>query len=229
MNKRTDYEMILVKGGKFMMGSKDPEAFKDEQPIHEVELTDFYMGKYPVTNEEYAHFIKVTGYREPKYWGDRNFNQSNQPVVGVSWGDAKAFAAWAGMELPTEARWEYAARSGGEDQKYAGGDDVDKVAWYYSNSINKTHAVGEKEPNGLGLYDMSGNVYEWCEDVYDRDAYEEHNSHNPVIITGGTSQVVRGGGWGDIPKHMRAAFRFGYVPDYCNYDLGFRLCLSQVR
>jgi formylglycine-generating enzyme required for sulfatase activity len=225
----SEYELVFIKGGSFMMGSKDPEARDNEEPIHEVTLSNFYMGRYPVTNEEYARFIKATNYNEPKYWGDRKYNQPRQPVVGVTWEDTKAFARWAGLQLPSEAQWEYAARSGGKDQKYAGGDDIDKVAWYRGNSEGRLHVVGEKAPNDLGLYDMSGNVWEWCEDVYDERAYEKHELNNPVITSGRTYRVIRGGGWLNIPGDVRAAYRYRISADYRNLSLGFRLCLSQVR
>jgi formylglycine-generating enzyme required for sulfatase activity len=219
----SEYELVLVKGGSFMMGSNDSDAYNNEQPVHEVILFDFYMGRYPVTNEEYALFIKATGHREPEYWGDRKFNQPRQPVVGVSWDDAQAFAAWAGLQLPSEAQWEYAARSGGKDQKYAGGDDIDKVAWYEGNSGKRLHAVGEKAANDLGLYDMSGNVWEWCEDIYDKNAYKKHERTNPVIISGGVVRVLRGGSWFYFGRLCRSADRDAVRPADRDQSLGFRL------
>jgi formylglycine-generating enzyme required for sulfatase activity len=225
----SEYELVFIKGGGFMMGSEERESHDNERPVHEVILSDFYMGRYPVTNEEYARFIKATGHREPYYWGDRKYNQPRQPVVGVSWNDAKAFADWAGLQLPSEAQWEYAARSRGKDQKYSGGDDVDKVAWYRGNSEGRPHAVGEKAPNDLGLYDMSGNVWEWCEDVYDKRAYEKHERNNPVITSGITGRVFRGGSWSSIPWYVRTANRNRSWADNRYGYLGFRLCLSQVR
>ncbi|CCK80675.1 formylglycine-generating enzyme family protein [Desulfobacula toluolica] len=133
------------------------------------------------------------------------------------------------FKLPTEAQWEYAARSGGKDQTYAGGNDADAVAWYDANSGYKTHKVGTKASNGLGIFDMSGNVWEWCEDVYDKKAYSKHGRNNPAVTSGGVSRVCRGGGWCNDRGSVRAANRFGDSADYRNGDLGFRLCLPQVR
>ena len=219
--KPSGYELVFIKGGTFMMGSDDPEASDDEKPIHEVTLSDFYIGRYPVTNEEYARFIKATGYREPDYWGDRKYSQPRQPVGGVSWDDAKAFAKWAGLQLPSEAQWEYAARSGGKNQKYAGSNDIDKVAWYDKNSDDRLHAVGEKVANDIGLYDMSGNVREWCEDMY--RTYDKHNNNDPVVSTGGVRRVMRGGSWFFTAGCCRSAYRDWRHPALRFDFIGFRL------
>ena len=134
------------------------------------------------------------------------------------------------LSLPTEAQWEYAARSGGKDQKYAGGNDVDAVAWYGKNSGGKTHPVGTKASNDLGIYDMSGNVWEWCQDVYDEKAYEKHERNNPLITSGSTLlRVVRGGSWLNEPMFVRSAIHDGISADRRYSILGFRLCLSPVR
>ena len=130
-------------------------------PQHEVEVPGFYMGRYPVTNEEYGRFLADNGdASEPEYWGDRKFNQPNQPVVGVSWNDAQRYAQWAGLRLPTEAEWEYACRAGTTTRYYTGDSeaDLDRAGWYDGNSGGKLHPVGQKEPNAFGLYDMHGNV-----------------------------------------------------------------------
>ncbi len=150
-------------------------------------------------------------------------------MVEISWNGAKAFVKWLNTKrdgkfsLPTEAQWEYAARSGGKDQKYSGGDNVDKFAWYSSNSGKKTHNVGTKAPNGLGIYDMSGNVWEWCEDVYVADAYSKHSRNNPLILSGGSYRVNRGGSWSYSPGFVRCALRNWYSASFTFYDLGFRL------
>ncbi|TAN42490.1 MAG: formylglycine-generating enzyme family protein, partial [Nitrospirae bacterium] len=125
--------------------------------------------------------------------------------------------------LPTEAEWEYAARSGGKREKYAGGDDVDSVAWYTSNSGSKTHQVGTKAPNGLGIYDMSGNVWEWVQDIYSNKAYSSHSRNNPIYTESGSIRVLRGGSWSNIAENVRAANRFDNNPDLRNLYLGFRL------
>jgi formylglycine-generating enzyme required for sulfatase activity len=155
----------------------------------------------------------------------------DHPVEMVSWEDAKEFIRKLGSEnkgqykfrLPTEAEWEYACRSGGKPERYAGGSDVDSVAWLEKNSGSSTHPVGTKAPNGLGIYDMTGNVWEWCEDKYGRDAYGKHQRNNPIYKGGGSYRVLRGGGWGYSLGFVRCAVR-GYVPPSSRGgDMGFRL------
>jgi formylglycine-generating enzyme required for sulfatase activity len=223
----TEMEFVWVPSGCFMMGSDSKEAYENEKPVHEVCLDGFWIGKYEVTQGQWK---KIMG-NNPSWFKSGD----NYPVETVSWNDAKDFISKLNQQskkvfsLPTEAQWEYAARSGGKNQKYAGGDDIDKFAWYNSNSGNKTHAVGTKAPNDLGIYDMSGNVWEWCEDVYDEKAYEKHERNNPVITSGSSVRVFRGGSWLNFPRHVRAANRRRRTPDDRDNDLGFRLCLSQVR
>jgi formylglycine-generating enzyme required for sulfatase activity len=219
------YELVWIKGGAFMMGSSELD---DEKPVHEVTVPDFYMGRYPVTNEEYGRFIEATGYQEPIYWGQVSYNQRRQPVVGVGWNDAKSFAKWAELQLPSEAQWEYACRSGTTTRYYTGNseDDLDRAGWYAKNSGNKLHRVGEKEPNVFGLYDMHGNVWEWCEDHWhDNYAGAPGDGSARVDQKGGTGQVMRGGSWFGIAKLCRSACRYGGVPDFRDDDLGFRLVL----
>jgi formylglycine-generating enzyme required for sulfatase activity len=223
----TGMEFVWVPAGCFQMGSNSSEADSDEKPVHKVCLDGFWIGKYEVTQGQYK---KIMGnYPSDLKSGD------NYPVENVSWNDAKKFISKLNQQsgktffLPTEAQWEYAARSGGKDQKYSGGNDVDKGAWYGSNSGMETHAVGTKAPNGLGIYDMSGNVWEWCEDVYDKKAYSKHEGNNPLITSGSSKRVVRGGSWHDNPRYVRSAYRDRNFADNRNDNLGFRLCLSQVR
>ena len=152
-----------------MMGSPPSEEGRldSEGPQHEARLPDFYMGRYPVTNEEYGRFLKDNPKVEPpRYWADRQFNQSRQPMVDVSWEDAQRYASWAGLRLASEAEWEYACRAGTSSRLYTGDTekDLDQAGWYEKNSGNQTHPVGEKAPNAWGLYDMHGNVWEWVED-----------------------------------------------------------------
>jgi formylglycine-generating enzyme required for sulfatase activity len=139
--------------------------------------------------------------------------------------------------LPTEAQWEYAARSGGKDEIYSGGNDVDAVAWYWNNSGKTTHVVGTKSPNGLGIFDMSGNVWEWCEDVYDRNAYSRHSKNNPLITTDSsgrattdrTERVFRGGNWGSFPAVVRCTKRLRDYPGVMYRGLGFRLVRKKQK
>jgi formylglycine-generating enzyme required for sulfatase activity len=200
------------------MGSVDGDA--DEKPVHEVCVDDFYIGKYEVTQDQYQ---KITGSNPSSFKG------GNRPVEQVSWNDAQSYIrqlnskSGKGYRLPTEAEWEYAARSGGRNETYAGGSNADTVAWYRSNSGSQTHPVGQKQPNGLGLYDMSGNVWEWCFDWYGN--YPSSTQRNPQGPSSGSYRVIRGGSWINFARYARAANRGRYTPgDRSNY-LGFRLVL----
>ncbi|MGL1863134.1 MAG: formylglycine-generating enzyme family protein [Pseudodesulfovibrio sp.] len=220
----TGMEFVWVPGGCYQMGSNSGSS--EEKPVHEVCVDGFWMSKYEVTNAQY-HRYKVDHIND-EYRG-YSLNGNNQPVVDLSWNDAKAYAKWlsdksnGSFRLPTEAEWEYAARSGGRDEEYAGGHDVDDVAWHDSNSGNTTHPVGTKAPNGLGLYDMSGNVSEWCEDWYNENAYSSHSRKNPLYSGEGDYRVRRGGSWFHIPNYVRSASRNGSKPRNTFDDMGFRL------
>ena len=223
------YELVWVPGGEFEMGSTEDDW---EKPVHRVSLEGFYMGRFTVTNREYGRFLEATGYREPVYWADRKYNQPDQPVVGVSWSDAKAFGRWAGLSLPSEAQWEYACRAGTTTRYYAGDleEDLEKVGWYNENSGGRLHSVGEKGPNDFGLYDMHGNVWEWCEDDY-HDSYEgaPEDGTARVYNPRGSGRVVRGGSWFEHAGFCRAAFRFDFDPSFRLVYLGFRLVFLPGR
>jgi formylglycine-generating enzyme required for sulfatase activity len=224
------YELVLIKGGTFMMGSDERDS---EKPVHEVTVPDFYMGRYLVTNEEYERFIQATGYKEPRYWGDRNYNQPQQPVVGINWHDVKSFAKWAGLQLPSEAQWEYACRAGTQAM-YSWGDEPDCAKANYGNSafskerkdINpgKPSVVGNYPPNALGLYDMHGNVWEWCEDHW-HDNYKGAPADGSAWVDRdeGTARVLRGGSWCIIAGFCRSAFRGWDIPVNRHDFYGFRL------
>jgi formylglycine-generating enzyme required for sulfatase activity len=221
-----DIEMVLVKGGCFQMGDTFGDGSNDEKPVHEVCVNDFYIGKYLVTQEQWQ---AVMGNNPSEFKGER------RPVGEVSWDDAQQFIvklnAQAGRNyrLPTEAEWEYAARSGGKREKWAGTSDENslrKYAWYKENSGEKTHVVGTKKPNGLGIYDMSGNLWEWCQDWYGAVYYEESPKDNPQGPKTGTSRVLRGGSWCLDTWNMRAAKRYGDGPSYRNSGNCFRLAAS---
>lgn len=232
VHEKTGIELVRIEGGTFLMGAPEGEegSKNHERPQHQVTVSSFYLGKYPVTNEQYARYLaenpKAT---EPKYWGDRQYNQATQPVVGVSWEDAARYAEWAGLRLPTEAEWEYACRAGTEGP-FCSGDteaDLDKVGWYGKNSGYKLHVVGEKAPNAWGLYDMHGNVWEWCADCYKEELYAERAKKallvDPLHDEDGCSgRVVRGGSFDYGAWVLRSAVRFWLSPDVRDVRLGFR-------
>jgi len=228
-------ELVPIPGGKFMMGSPSTEVGRyDDERQHEVVVEPFLLGRYPVTNEQYARFLKENPrVRMPRYWEDERYNQPRQPVVGVSWDEAVAFAEWAGGRLPTEAEWEYACRAGTTTATYAGNltsqekDPVlDGIAWYLGNSGGRLHPVGEKKPNAWGLYDMLGNVWQWCSDwAGPYGAGLVYDPHGPEM---GSDRVIRGGSWRDQARTVRAATRSWVAPGYRLDDLGLRLLRGQV-
>lgn len=171
--------------------SKD--CYPDERPAHKVFVESFEIGKYEVTVKEYREFCEKTGRKMP--FLSANSSGDDFPIVNVSWDEAKEFAAWAGGRLPTEAEWEYAARGGNKSKgyKYAGCNDYKEVAWCSENSDKRLHCVGEKKPNELGIYDMSGNAWEWCGDNYEIFYYENSPKSNPKGPLHGIGKVNRGG------------------------------------
>ena len=215
--------MVYVEGGTFMMGAtseQGSDAYDDEKPAHQVTLSSFSIGRYEVTQEEWEAVMGSN---------PSNFKGKKLPVEQVSWDDCQTFIRKLNQmtgkqfRLPTEAEWEYAARGGNKSRgyKYAGGDNLGSVAWYTDNSGNKTHEVGKKQPNELGLYDMSGNVREWCQDWYGK--YGSSSQTNPKGLSSGSSRVFRGGSWNDIARNCRVSFRNYDTPGLRYYDLGLRL------
>jgi formylglycine-generating enzyme required for sulfatase activity len=239
--------LVLIPGGTFDMGDTFGDGEADEKPVHSVTVSDFYMGKTEVTVGQFRKFVESTGYKtdaekqgwawawtgskwdkvDGASWRKPGFIQSeDHPVVNVSWNDANEFCKWADCRLPTEAEWEYAAREAGKKIKWSGTSTeslLDEYAWYSSNSKDKTHAVATRKPNALGLYDMSGNVWEWCSDWYDEDYYKNSPRNNPKGPATGTARVLRGGSWNFNPWDCRAAYRGRVIPDFRNYDAGFRV------
>ena len=219
------FTMIKVEGGTFQMGAtseQGSDAYSDEKPVHSVTLSDYYIGETEVTQELWE---AVMG-SNPSW-----FKGSQKPVEQVSWNDCKEFITklnrltGKNFRLPTEAEWEYAARGGNESQgyKYSGSNTIDNVAWYGGNS--GTHNVKTKSPNELGIYDMSGNVWEWCEDRY--GDYSSGSQTNPTGPSTGSSRVSRGGSWYYDAGGCRVSIRFNYDPGHRSNYLGLRLCLSQ--
>ena len=222
-------ELVLIPAGRFRMGSSEGEGYGDERPAHGVDVRPFYLGRYPVTNEGYARFMEVNpDVEEPAFWSDRKFNQARQPVVGVSWDEARRFAEWAGGRLPSEAEWEYAARAG-TTTEYWWGDDIGSSRANGAGtgspwSGKQTSPVGSFEPNPFGLYDTAGNVWEWVEDLW-HDGYRGAPGDGSAWEDGGPGgrRVVRGGSWNFEPGFLRSADRSGLAPDFRNFALGFRL------
>jgi formylglycine-generating enzyme required for sulfatase activity len=222
--------MVLIPAGEFRMGSDHGRA--DEKPVHRVHVDAFYIDRHEVTNRRYRAFVNVRGHPTPRYWDDARFNAAEQPVVGVSWDDAAAFARWAGKALPTEAQWEKAARAGLDGKRYPWGDqDPGGRASYGQNTMTgkmtgKPAVVGHFAPNRYGLFDMAGNVWEWCADRYGEGYYAKGPAGNPRGPSSGSGRVVRGGSWGNGDFNLRCAFRFGDVPSYTGSLVGFRCARS---
>jgi len=213
-------EMVSIPGGSFRMGSNDGGA--DEKPVHTVSIRPFKLGKYEVTQ---AQWKAVMG-DNPSYFE----NCDDCPVEQVSWDDVQDYIAklnrktGKGYRLPSEAEWEYACRSGGKDERYCGGNNPDSLGWYGSNSGKKTHPVGRKQANGLGLYDMTGNVWEWTQDCW-KGSYQGAPGDGSAWESGECGRrVLRGGSWDDRPWDLRAAIRLWNTRDNrYSYDSGFRL------
>lgn len=221
----TGMDFVWVPGGCYQMGcgSWTSDCLDDEKPVHEVCVDAFWMGKFEVTQQQWE---QVMG-NNPSQFKKTPTN----PVDTVSWDDAKEFIKRISerievkyeLRLPTEAEWEYACRSGGREEKYSGGNDLNRVAWYHGNSGNEPHEVGIKAANGLGIFDMSGNLWEWCEDIHNTEAYGKHDRNNPTNIRGSSARVIRGGGWDDEPKEVRCGTRDDDGPISRSNSIGFRV------
>ena len=220
-------DMVRVEAGTFTMGAT-PEMenpFDWEKPTHQVTLTnDYYIGKYEVTQ---ALWQAVMGYNPSSFKG------GNLPVEQVSWDDCQEFISKLNsitgktFRLPTEAEWEYAARGGKKSRGYqsSGSNNISDVAWYDNNSGSKPHTVGTKQPNELGIYDRSGNVWEWCQDRYGK--YSCSSQIDPTRDNSGSGRMRRGGSWSFLARFCRSSYRGHNAPNYRDYILGFRLVLSE--
>lgn len=255
VNEIDGSEMVLIPSGSYLMGSTQAQTtalidkdnrlsedfFETEHPQHPVSLPAFYIDRYPVTNVQYAAFIAATGHPTPKYWtnapqmgADEPFpigaKHGTYPVIGVSYADALAYCEWAGKRLPTEAEWEKAARGGLINRNYPWGNEssrnhantvgiLGKDKWFW------TSPVGSFTPNGYGLYDMAGNVFEWCADWYAPNYYQHSEVENPQGPETGQTRVLRGGSWSNNVfgiYQMRCAYRFHARPETRNLTIGFR-------
>ena len=249
--------MVLIPAGSFEMGSDDEDALGDEQPVHTVHLDAFYMDEYEVTNAQFKAFVDANpewqkvasnerfhGFRYLHHWNGNTYpsGKANHPVVFVSWYAAMAYAAWAGKRLPTEAEWEYAARGGLEGKRYPWGNTLTHADAHYGGGDTDTIPVGQYAANSYGLYDMTGNVWEWCLDKYDADFYDAHNSRNPIsgavtlqeILDNFASvrirsfRVQRGGSWVNSARtYLRVAYRGRFSPVGTFDSYGFR-CVKAI-
>lgn len=236
-------DMALVEGGTFTMGDTIGNGYDDEKPTRRATISSFYMGKHEVTFAEYDVFCAASGRKMPD---DAGWGRGTRPVINVTWHDAIAYCNWrsreaglapaysgnddsvtcdlhaSGYRLPTEAEWEYAAKGGRKSRgyQYSGSNDINDVAWHDGNARGMTQPVGQKQPNELGLYDMSGNVYEWCWDWY--NSYQQGGGA-PLGLGAGTHRVIRGGSWYFYAGNMRSARRLYFSPSICDNDLGFRI------
>ncbi len=248
-NKNKSKEMmVFVKGGWFNMGDAWNDGRKDEIPVHRVWVDDFFISRYEVTYEEYIDFLNTigvnsNGFFEGKkyinldpnvcavsYNGLHFFFEANKyaddprcPVANVTWDGAIAFSNWKGGRLPTEAEWEYAARGGmnSKSYKYSGSDNIDKVAWYEANSGNMSHPVGLLIPNELDIFDMSGNVEEWCNDSYSSGYYKVSPNRNPKGARFG-KRVKRGGAWIRNAFCSKVSTRAYARNEFASFEVGFR-------
>jgi formylglycine-generating enzyme required for sulfatase activity len=251
-------DLARIPAGEFLMGSSD--AGIDERPIHPVHVGEFFIGRFPVTNDEYARFIRAAGYSAPVVRelpiiasGDREAmfreiaasyewhsaeppaGHGNHPVVLIRYDDAMAYCGWLAdalgrvVRLPTEAEWEKAARGGGEGQRYPWGPDIDASRGNFlgQSAVKREHgtrSTGTYPPNGYGLCDMAGNVWEWVADWYETQYYAISTARDPLGPAAGTMRIVRGGSWvSDDVNMLRCAYRHQVPPDTYAYSLGFRI------
>ena len=259
-------DLVLIKGGQFQMGCSDSICDSDEAPIHTVKLDDFYIGNYEVTYSQYCDFLNAhlsdttelikkwiningKGNDNCKIYRDSNEYKvesgfENHPVVFVSWFGAKSYCDWKGYRLPTEAEWEYTAKSG-KDYRYSWGNgnptkqnggnigdetlikEFNKPDWRiwtgYSDGYATSAPVGSFAPNEFGVYDMTGNVSEWCADYYDKDYYKISAEANPQGPENGKNRVLRDGAWGNDPKSIRITNRTSFPPNIKFWLIGFRV------
>jgi serine/threonine protein kinase/formylglycine-generating enzyme required for sulfatase activity len=237
-------ELVFVEGGNFSMGSEAGD--KDEEPIHNVTVESFHISKYEIKNEQYCSFLNHliwngTPLSKILEWNNYKSGYSEivlknsefspiegkhrYPVIEISWHGANQFCQWLGAKLPSEAQWEYAAKGGNKSKnfKYSGGSSLDLVGWFKLNSSNGTRETGQKNPNELGIYDMTGNVWEWCSDWYSENYYLTSPGLNPKGPVTGSNKVIRGGSWNFEENIQRVTNRHAYQPHYGGIHIGFRI------
>ena len=235
--------LIPLPGGEFLMGTDPADAqqmadaygwrltrFQDESPVHTVQLDPYFISQYPVTVAQYDRYLQETGARPPQCWDDSRFTGPSQPVVGVAHYDAEAYASWAGLRLPTEAEWEYAAR-GVDGRRWPWGNE-----WDPDRANTRESGVGHPTPvdrytdagnvSPFGVCDMVGNVWEWCQDRYSDDFYTFSPRANPVcakpVVHYDAHNILRGGSWYSIAERARCAARYDRFPQMQRRHVGFR-------
>ena len=243
INDSATAEMVLIPEGMFQMGSDNKTSYNsDEKPLHEVYLSGYYIDKFEVTNRQYEKFITETGHSAPYVkdkdwakpfnWVNNHYpeNMADFPVVLVTWNDASSYAKWAGKRLPTEAEWEKAARGGLLNNAYPFGNKLGFNQASFDKGYvrgRKLDPVGTYQPNPYGIFDMSGNVWEWCQDWHSDKYYNDSPYKNPSGPDNGTYKVFRGGSWISDRKYLKCAYRGKNTPEYRSPSLGFRCALSK--
>ncbi len=247
-NKTILQNVVFVEGGSFSMGTENGDP--DEIPVHNVQITSFYMCRYEVTNKEFVEFLNTYGSEvviNGQYAGQSLFieaktgifnengswqvsqNLESFPVVDITWYGANEFCTYYGYRLPTEAEWEYAAGGGKLDSIktiYSGSNSIDEVAWHWDNSDKRAHYIGTKKANSLGIYDLCGNVYEWCADWYNETYYTKSPKKDPQGSQTGEYKVIRGGSWYVSEEFLRIQNRSKSRPDKNYPYLGFRYVID---
>jgi iron(II)-dependent oxidoreductase len=231
ISQKSDDSMVLVPAGEFLMGKNTP-APSDWQPEHPVKVNSLYIDKYEVTNKQYHQFCIATNNPLPQFWGIKEFRSGTEfpdySVVGVSYYDAEKYARWSGKRLPTEAEWEYAARGGLSGKNFPFGDQIDSTKVNFGKLHKGILKVGTYPPNGFGLFDITGNVWEWTSDFYASDYYANSPVENPKGPDKGRFKVIRGGSWHSGPMCVQTYYRNGLSPNWVDFAVGFR-CVKDIK
>jgi formylglycine-generating enzyme len=223
--------MVLIPEGTFIMG-KNTATPSDWQPEHALKIHSFYMDKTEVTNAQYFDFCTATNNPLPQFWGLKEFKSGpdfpDYPVVGVSYFDAEKYAKWSGKRLPTEAEWEYAARGGLAGKSFPFGDSIDSSLVNYGRKYKGLLKTGSFPPNGYGLFDITGNAWEWTSDFYSDNYYSLSPSDNPTGPQRGRFKVIRGGSWHSGAMCVQTYYRNGLSPSWVDFAVGFR-CVKDLQ
>jgi formylglycine-generating enzyme required for sulfatase activity len=222
-------ETIAIPAGKFLMGSEENEESEPiERPRHQVAVDGFEMGRLEITNAQYASYFKATGYKNEKWEEENKAGRENYPAIGISWDDTVKYCEWLSQvtgrqfRLPTEAEWEYAA-GGPQNVRFSWGNGWDTELANVGKLKQETVPVASYPANAFGLYDMTGNVWEWCSDWFDENYYRESQENNPQGPSSGRVRVMRGGAWNSPERYSRITFRSRNTPDTRTKTNGFRV------